>query len=474
MYDFPIFVAGKTVRGGRSLEIKSPYDGRLIGKTVKAGPAEIESAVTSALQGFNETRRLPMYERAAKLARIAAALQENREEFARIICDEAGKPLKYARIETERAALTFNDAAEECKRLRGEYIPLDYDSGSAGRWGIVRRFPLGIILGISPFNFPLNLVAHKVAPALAAGNSIILKPASQTPLSALRLAEEILKTEWPAGTIQVLPMDSQNAHLLVEDPRIKMLTFTGSPLVGWALKNKAGHKRVTLELGGNAGVIIHHDADAEQAAGRCAAGGFAQAGQSCISVQRIYVHDGIYDKFMDIFLQKIKNLKTGDPADENVDVGPMIHPAEMKRVKEWLQEALDKKAKILTGGRTEGSLFYPTVVTGVDPHLRLSCQEVFAPLVVIYRYTDTGEVLDQVNDSEYGLQAGLFTHDARFIFQAFETLEVGGVIVGDVPTYRIDPMPYGGTKLSGLGREGVRYAMEEMTEMKLLVLNITI
>jgi glyceraldehyde-3-phosphate dehydrogenase (NADP+) len=472
MYDFPIIIDGKPATTKEILEIKSPFDSRLIGKTYRAGAKEIELAIVSAVQGFKTTRLMSMYERSEKLARVAAAITERREEFAQIICAEAGKPIKYARIEAERAALTFSDAAEECKRLRGEYLPLDYDPGSLGRWGIVRRFPLGVILGISPFNFPLNLVAHKAAPALAAGDCIIVKPASQTPLSALRLAREIIETGWPPGAIQVLPMDSKNAHLLVKDNRIKMLTFTGSPAVGWDLKNNAGYKRVTLELGGNAGVIIHQDAELEYAAARCAAGGFAQAGQSCIAVQRIYIHDTIYDEFLDIFLKKVQALKTGDPLNEQVDVGPLINPAETGRVRQWLQEAIDKKARVLLGGKTEGSLFYPTVVTNVDPGLRLSCQEVFAPLVVIYRYDDTAAVLEQVNDSEYGLQAGLFTRDARFIFQAFERLEVGGVIVGDVPTYRIDPMPYGGTKHSGLGREGVRYAMEEMTEMKLLVMNI--
>lgn len=472
MQDFPIIVGGKFVKTNDPLEVKSPYDGHSVGKTYKAGASEIEQAIHSAEQAFRQTSKMPMYERSAKLAQVAAVLKDSREEYTRIICDESGKPIKTARLEAERAALTFTDAAEEGKRLRGEYLPLDYDPGSRGRWGIVKRFPLGVILGISPFNFPLNLVAHKVAPALAAGNTIIIKPASQTPLSALRLAQDIIKTGWPEGTIQILPMDSINAHLLVEDNRIKMLTFTGSPVVGWELKKQAGYKRVTLELGGNAGVIIHQDADLEYAAARCTVGGFAQAGQSCISVQRIYVHDQVYDKFMALFLPKARALKTGDPADETVDVGPMIHPAEIKRVEGWLQEAKYQGARILLGGNVEGSLFYPTVVTDVEPGLKLSCQEVFAPLVVVYRYQHIDDALNQVNNSDYGLQAGIFTHDARIIFKAFEILEVGGVMVGDVPTFRIDPMPYGGTKLSGLGREGVRYAMEEMTEMKLLVVNM--
>jgi acyl-CoA reductase-like NAD-dependent aldehyde dehydrogenase len=375
-------------------------------------------------------------------------------------------------VEAERAVMTFTDALEECKRIRGEYLPLDYEASAKNRWGLIRRFPIGPILGISPFNFPLNLVCHKVAPALASGNTMILKPASQTPLSALRLAQSVDKAGWPAGSFNVLPMDSSNAHILLEDDRIQMVTFTGSPEVGWALKNRAGRKRVTLELGGNAGAIIHSDADLDFAATRCAAGGFVQSGQNCISVQRIYIHTDVYKTFLDLFISKVEALKTGDPAKEDTFVGPMIHREEVQRVKIWLKEATDDGATILSGGSIEGNLMTPTVVTNVNPSHKISCQEVFAPVVVVYEYTDIYEALRQVNDSEYGLQAGIFTENAGTIFKAFDELDVGGLIVGDVPTFRMDHMPYGGTKLSGMGREGVRFAMEEMTEMKLLVMNV--
>jgi glyceraldehyde-3-phosphate dehydrogenase (NADP+) len=442
-----------------------------VGKTSRASEKDIETAIVASVKAFEETKSMPTYERMEKLSIIIDDLKANKAEFADIICEESGKAIQTSRLEAERAVMTFTDALEECKRIRGEYLPLDYEASAKNRWGLIRRFPIGPILGISPFNFPLNLVCHKVAPALASGNTMILKPASQTPLSALRLAQSVAKADWPKGSFNVLPMESKKAHILLEDERIQMVTFTGSPEVGWALKNKAGRKRITLELGGNAGVIIHHDADLEFAATRCAAGGFVQSGQNCISVQRIYIHKDIYETFLDLFLSKVTSLVTGDPAKEETFVGPMIHSDEVLRVKEWLKEAIDDGAKILTGGSAEGNLFQPTVLTNVNPKHKVSCQEVFAPVVVVYQYTDVFDALRQINDSEFGLQAGVFTNDTGIIFHAYEELEVGGVIIGDVPTFRMDHMPYGGTKLSGMGREGVRFAIEEMTEMKLLVMN---
>ena len=471
-YDYPLFVNGDFFHTQDRLEIKSPYDGHLVGKTSRATPIEIESAIESSLKAFEVTKRMPIYERMDKLSAIIDDLKANKEEFAHIICEESGKAITTSRLEADRAVMTFTDALEECKRIRGEYLPLDYESSAKNRWGLIRRFPIGPILGISPFNFPLNLVCHKVAPALASGNTMILKPASQTPLSALRLAQSVDKAGWPKGSYNVLPMDSKNAHILLEDDRIQMVTFTGSPEVGWALKNHAGRKRVTLELGGNAGAIIHQDADLEFAATRCTAGGFVQSGQNCISVQRIYVHDEIYESFMKLFLTKVNALKTGDPAEEDTFVGPMIHPTEVQRVQNWLKEATDDGAEILTGGTVEGNLLTPTVVTNVKPDHKISCLEVFAPVVVVYKYDNVLDALKQVNDSRYGLQAGLFTNDAELIFKAYEELDVGGLIIGDVPTFRMDHMPYGGTKLSGMGREGVRFAMEEMSEMKLLVMMV--
>jgi len=471
-YDFPIFINGEFIKTDKLLEIESPYDNHIVGRTYKATSVEIESAIISSVKAFDITKAMPLYDRIEKLSAIIDDIRTNKEEFAHIICEESGKPISTSRLEAERAVMTFTDALEECKRIRGEYLPLDYDPSAHNRWAMIRRFPIGPILGISPFNFPLNLVCHKVAPALASGNTIILKPASQTPFSALRLAQSVSKAGWPEGSFNVIPMDSKNAHLLLEDDRIQMVTFTGSPAVGWALKNKAGRKRVTLELGGNAGVIIHHDADIEFAATRCVAGGFVQSGQNCISVQRIYVHTSIYKSFLQTFIAKVEAIKTGDPAIEDTFVGPMIHPDEVERVKNWLKEACDDGAKILTGGTADGNLMEPTVLADVNPKHKVSCQEVFAPVVVVYEYKDIYDALKQLDDSEYGLQAGLFTKDAEIIFTAYNELEVGGLIIGDVPTFRMDHMPYGGTKLSGMGREGVRFAIEEMTEMKLLVMNV--
>jgi len=330
--DFPILINGKWEKTKNVLEVLSPYDGKKLGITYKAEKDEIKAAIDAAQGAFEITKNMPVYERSEKILFVAKAIQENKEEFAQIMSAEAGKPIKQARAEVERAIFTFTDAAEESKRMRGERFPLDLDPGSKGRWAIVNRFPIGVILGITPFNFPLNLVCHKVAPAMASGNTIILKPASQTPFSTLRLAQEIEKAGWPPGAVNVLPMDSKNAITLIQDDRIKMISFTGSPVVGKSIKNQAGYKRVTLELGGNAGVIIHHDADIDFASTRCVIGGFSYAGQSCISVQRIYVHENVYDRFMTLFIGKVNALKCGDPVDENIDVGPMIHPDEYDRV----------------------------------------------------------------------------------------------------------------------------------------------
>jgi acyl-CoA reductase-like NAD-dependent aldehyde dehydrogenase len=423
-YDFPIFINGEFCKTNDILEIRSPYDNHLIGRTYRAHTEEIEAAIVASVNAFGETKKMPIYERVEKLTSIIDDLRTNKEEFAHIICEEAGKAISTSRGEAERAVMTFTDALEECKRIRGEHLPLDYEQSMKNRWGIIRRFPIGPILGISPFNFPLNLVCHKVAPALASGNTLILKPASQTPLSALRLAQSVSKAGWPKGSFNVLPMDSKNAHLLLEDDRIQMVTFTGSPVVGWSLKNHAGRKRVTLELGGNAGVIIHHDADIKFAAARCVFGGFVQSGQNCISVQRIYVHKDTYKSFMDVLVKKVEALKTGDPADEDTFVGPMIHSAEVKRVNAWLKEATDTGATILTGGTCTGNLMTPTVLTDVDPKQKISCQEVFAPVVVVFEYTNIEEALREINDSEYGLQAGLFTRDAGIIFKEMTEMKL--------------------------------------------------
>jgi glyceraldehyde-3-phosphate dehydrogenase (NADP+) len=468
---FGCYIAGEWIETGNAVEVRSPFNDELVAVIHRAGSTEIESAISKATSAFQVTRKLPVWKRAEPLEKISAGIAARREEFAQTIALEAGKPVRTARLEVDRAIFTFKVAAEESKRIYGEVVPLDWIPGTERREAQVRRVPLGPIVGISPFNFPLNLVAHKVAPAIAAGNSIILRPASQTPVSALKLAEVISASGWPVEAFSVVPSTTQDAAPLVEDERIKLLTFTGSPAVGWRLKTQAGRKRVTLELGGNAGVIVHNDADVAYAAERVAWGGFSYAGQSCISVQRVYVHADVYEAFTEDFVQRVKALKVGDPLDEATDVGPMIDPGAAQRVEEWVAEARQAGATVLTGGSRDGNLWQPTVVTDLQPDMRVSCQEVFAPLVGLYPYSDIKEAIEGVDESDFGLQAGLFTHDLNIVKQAFDDIEVGGLMVNDVSTFRIDHMPYGGVKQSGFGREGLRYAIEEMSELKLLTYN---
>jgi acyl-CoA reductase-like NAD-dependent aldehyde dehydrogenase len=469
--EFGCFIGGEWIETGDMVEVRSPFDESLVAVVHRAGAKEIEAAIARATAAFQSTRKMPVWKRAEGLEKISAAIAARREDFAQTIALEAGKPLKTARAEVDRSVFTFKVAAEESKRIYGEIIPLDWLPGTEGREAHVRHVPLGPIAGISPFNFPLNLVAHKVAPALAAGDSIIIRPASQTPVSALKLAEIILEAGFPEGTFSVVPSTTQSATALVEDDRIRLLTFTGSPAVGWALKGRAGRKRVTLELGGNAGVIVHHDADLNYAAERVAWGGFSFAGQSCISVQRVYVHDDVYEAFVDNFVRRVKALKVGDPLDETTDVGPMIDSGATERVEAWVEEAKQNGAQVLAGGTRKDNLWQPTVLSNLQPTMLVSCQEVFAPLVGLYRYSHVQEAIAAVDESDFGLQAGLFTNDLNIIQAAFNHIEVGGLMVNDVSTFRIDHMPYGGVKQSGLGREGLRYAIEEMSELKLLTYN---
>ena len=466
------YLQGKWVEEGTPVEIRSPYDGSPIAVVMQATADHAERAIKSAVQAFGSTRRLPAFERQRVLRSIAQYISAHKDEFARTMAQEAGKPLKAARTEVERAVFTFTIAAEETTRIPGEYLSLDWQQFTSGRWGIVRRFPLGPIAGITPFNFPLNLVAHKVAPAIAAGCPIILKPAPQTPLTSFLLAEAVEQAGLPDGAFNVLPLSNQDAGLLITDDRIKMISFTGSAPVGWDIKRRAGKKKVVLELGGNAGVIIHGDTDLAWAAERCVTGGFGYAGQTCISVQRILVERPVFKKFTDLLLEGVRRLKVGDPMEESTDLGPLIRESDAIRAAEWVQEALQDGATLLCGGRRQGSILEPTVLTGTRPDMKVNCQEIFAPVVTIESYDDFSMALRRINESPYGLQAGVFTRDANRIFQAFDELEVGGVIAGDVPTFRIDHMPYGGVKDSGLGREGLRYAIEEMTEPKLLVMNL--
>jgi acyl-CoA reductase-like NAD-dependent aldehyde dehydrogenase len=466
------FVDGKWIEEGDLVEIRAPYDGSVIGSVFQGRREHAEAAIAAAVKAFGTTRRLPAFERQRVLRRVSENIAERKQEFARTMAQEAGKPIKAARTEVERAIFTFNVAAEESTRIYGEYLPLDWQEYTAGRWGIVRRFPLGPIAGITPFNFPLNLVAHKVAPAIAAGCPLVLKPAPQTPLTALLLAEAVQQAGWPDGGLNVLPLSNEDAGLLVTDERIKLISFTGSAAVGWQIKKNCGKKKVVLELGGNAGVIVHGDSDLAYAAERCVVGSFAYAGQTCISVQRILVERSAFTKFTDFLLEGAKKLKTGDPLDDSTDLGPLIRESDAVRASDWVQEAVRGGARLLCGGQRRGPVLEPTVLTGTRPEMKVNCQEIFAPVVTVEPYDDFNQALKQVNNSPYGLQAGLFTRDAKLIFNAYEELEVGGLIAGDVPAFRIDHMPYGGIKDSGLGREGLRYAIDDMTEPKLLVMNL--
>jgi acyl-CoA reductase-like NAD-dependent aldehyde dehydrogenase len=466
------FVDGKWIEHGELAEIRAPYDDAVIAQVFQGTRADAELAIASAVKAFGTTRRLPAFERQRVLRRVAQSISQQKDEFSRTLAQEAGKPIKAARTEVDRAVFTFNVAAEESTRIYGEYLPLDWQEYTVGRWGIVRRFPLGPIAGITPFNFPLNLVAHKVAPAIAAGCPLVLKPAPQTPLCSILLAEAVQQAGWPDGGLNVIPLSNEDAGLLVSDDRLKMISFTGSAAVGWAIKRNAGKKKVILELGGNAALIVHSDADLPFAAERCVAGAFAYAGQTCISVQRVLVERSVYGKFVDLLIAGARKLRVGDPMEESTDVGPLIRESDAIRAADWIQEAVRGGARLLCGGQRKGPLLEPTVLTGTRTDMKVNCQEIFAPVVTVEPYDDFDKAIRQVNNSAYGLQAGIFTRDAKLMFTAYEELEVGGLIAGDVPSFRIDHMPYGGVKDSGLGREGLRYAIEEMTEPKLLVMNL--
>lgn len=468
----PFFLAGEWRQSGRALRVTNPYDNSEVATTWLAGDDEFECATRAAVDAAATMRRLPAYERSAILRRAFEMIKARRDEIGRTIACEAGKALRDALTEVERGAATFEAAADEARRLTGEVVPMDLAPHGTGRLAFTRRFPVGPVAAISPFNFPFNLTAHKLAPAVAAGNPVVLKPATKTPLSALILADVLDRAGLPKGALSVLPMSRETGDRLVTDDRYKLLTFTGSSAVGWGMKARAGRKKVVLELGGNAGVIVDETAPLDFAVRRIAVGGFALAGQSCISVQRVYVHARVFDEFAGKLVEKVGSLKVGDPLDPATDIGPMIEEAEAARVDAWVAEAVQAGARVLTGGRRLGGAIYaPTVLADVPATAKVCMQEVFAPLVGLYRFDDFDEALTRVNESSYGLQAGVFTTDLQRALAAHEVIEAGGVIVNDVSAWRIDHMPYGGTKDSGLGREGPRYAIEEMTEPKLIVIN---
>ena len=466
-------LCGKELIEGESFEVRSPWDQGLVGRVTIATRADARQAVNHAVASLRRTRALPRWKRREILEDIAAALIDQHERFAQLIVAEAGKPLRLARTEVDRAVLTFKTAAEESVRLGGESIPLDLTEGNENRWGVVQRFPVGPVLAITPFNFPLNLVAHKVAPALAAGCPLILKPAPQAPFTALALGEIILKAGWPEEALAVLTLSNADTAWLAEkEDRIKLVSFTGSAKVGWDLKARSGRKRVLLELGGNAALIIHGDwPDLDEAAVRTAHAAFGFAGQSCISVQRVFIERRIFQSFLWKLVEIAGKLVSGNPADEATEVGPLIRLSDAERVESWIKEAVGGGAKLVSGGERKGSFIAPAILTATQPGMKIRDEEVFGPVVLVEPYEDFEQALADVNHSRYGLQAGLLTRDAGRILTAYRELEVGALIVGDTPSWRLDPIPYGGVKDSGLGREGVRSAIQEMTEPRMLVLS---
>jgi glyceraldehyde-3-phosphate dehydrogenase (NADP+) len=451
--------------------VVNPFSKTVVGEVYQATDADIMESIGAAEEAFAKTRRLTSDTKRKILLNIAGLIERNREDLARLITTETGKPIALSRVEVARCIFTFTVSAEEAGRIEGTVLPLDVIPGAGNRTAIVRRFPLGPISAITPFNFPLNLVAHKVGPAIAAGDSIVLKPSSSAPLVALRLGEIVEEAGFLKGALNIVPCVADKASQLIIDERVKLVTFTGSPAIGWGLKARAGKKRVVLELGGNAGVVVDATANVQFALDRLVSGSFGNAGQSCIAVQRIFVHESIYAEFLDRFLRMTGEVVTGDPFNEKTLVGPMITEEAAQKVELWIAEAVALGARVLCGGTRRGALMEPTILVDVSPKMSVCSQEVFAPVVTLEKFADFTDAVRKVNDSAFGLQAGVFSNDLKNIFFAYEELQVGGVIVNDSSAFRIDHMPYGGVKDSGFGREGIRYAIEEMTEMKLLGLN---
>jgi acyl-CoA reductase-like NAD-dependent aldehyde dehydrogenase len=464
----PIYLAGEFVEAGVPLEVRNPADGSLVATTFQAGTDQLERATAAAVEAFERTKRMASYERRDVLAHVAACIERDADELSELLSRESGKPIRDARTEVARGALTFRTAAEEALRINGEWLPLDWAAANRGRHGIVRRYPIGPVAGISPFNFPLNLAAHKVAPAIAAGCSIVLKPPSADPLSMLRIAGYLAETDLPAGAVSILPMDRPTGDRMVSDDRFKLLSFTGSPSVGWKMKAEAGKKKVVLELGGNAGAIVDETADLDWAVERLVYGSFAYAGQVCISVQRIYVVRAIYEEFERRFVERVGRVKVGDPLDPETDLGPMVDEKAVERTHGWVTEALDAGARALVRGEPDGRWYSPTVLVDVPRDAMICSEEAFAPVVNLFPVDSFADALREINDSRFGLQCGVFTSSLDHTLLSHDELEMGGIIVNDIPTWRTDAMPYGGVKDSGLGREGLRWSIEDMTEPRLL------
>jgi glyceraldehyde-3-phosphate dehydrogenase (NADP+) len=470
MEEFKIYYAGQFHTNNTKLEVTNPYTNEVFAQTYLAGKEELEKAIEQGIKIEEEMKFLPSYKKYQILRFIAEEIEKNKERFAKIISQEAAKPYRYAIGEVKRAIQTFTVAAEEAKRLPKEYISLDWTAPGEGKEGLVKYFPIGLIAGISPFNFPLNLAVHKIAPAIAAGNPIILKPSRNTPLSTLELAKIIDKSQLPKGAVSILPMDRQSGNQLVTDQRFKLLSFTGSPIVGWKMKQQAGKKKVLLELGGNAGVIVSDSADIDHTIKKTLVGAFAYSGQVCIHAQRIYIHKKIFKTFADKFVEGAKKLKLGNPENPETEISAMIDEKNAIRVQQWVNEAVEEGAKILCGGKRNGTYYEPTVLTQTHNEMKVCSLEVFGPVVTLEPIENIEQGVKFVNDSQYGLQAGIFTNNYSEISYAFNHIDVGGVVINDVPTFRVDHMPYGGIKNSGFGREGLKYSIHEMMEPKLLVL----
>ncbi|GIM45212.1 aldehyde dehydrogenase [Collibacillus ludicampi] len=467
-----LFINGEWIDAASYIPLLSPYNEQFIAEIPEASIEHVDQAIEAAYRARTTMAKMPAHQRANILERLSRLLETRADEAARMIAMEAAKPITTAKGEVARTIQTYKFAAEEAKRIHGETLPLDAAPGGENRMAYTVREPLGVIGAITPFNFPMNLVAHKVGPAIAAGNTVVLKPALQTPLSSFFLAELLQEAGLPAGALNIVTgRGSVVGERIVTDDRVKMITFTGSPAVGMGIRNKAGLKRVTLELGSNSAVIVDQGVQLDKLIPRCVTGAFSYQGQVCISLQRIYVHENVYEEFVSKFVEATQKLKIGDPLDPETEISALISPGDVKRTLSWIEEARQHGAEIATGGIAEGNIVYPTVILEADPTMKVSCQEVFAPIVLINKVRSVEEAIELVNDSRYGLQAGIYTDNVHTALEAAERLHVGGVMINDIPTFRVDHMPYGGVKESGLGREGVKYAVEEMTELKLVVFN---
>ena len=470
-----LYINGQWKEANEYAPLYSPYSGELLAEIAQADEADVDEAIRAAAAAAKTMAKLPASQRALILEKAVAIMEARKEELAVILAQEAAKPLRTGRVEIARTIQTYKFAAEEAKRIHGETVPLDAAPGGEGRLAFTVRKPIGVVGAITPFNFPFNLVAHKVGPAIAAGNTVVLKPASQTPLSSLVLADIFAEAGLPGGALNILPgKGAVVGEKLVSDSRIAAITFTGSPAVGIAMKNKAGLKRVTLELGSNSAVIIDQTVEITQAlVDRCVVGAFSFSGQVCISLQRVYIHQSKYEEFLDKFKTATEKLVLGDPLQEATDMSSVISAKDHERMGAWVQEAVQAGAQVVTGGKAVNErLFAPTILTNVSAHSSVSCQEVFGPIVVVTPFEAIGEAIEAVNDSRFGLQAGIYTSDIHAAMRAAEELEVGGVMINDIPTFRVDNMPYGGVKDSGFGREGIKYAVEEMTELKLIAIKL--